>query len=100
MIAIIEDGTISSKIAKKVFVHLAKNGGGAREYVEKQVWSKSQIQLSWFQSSTKSLPITKPQLPTSSQANATQIKAFTGFLMKATKGQANPQVALKLLAQE
>ena len=24
-----------SKIAKKVFVHLAKNGGGAREYVEK-----------------------------------------------------------------
>ena len=35
MIAIIEDGTISSKIAKKVFVHLAKNGGGAREYVEK-----------------------------------------------------------------
>ena len=26
-------------------------------------------------------------------------KAFTGFLMK-TKGQANPQVALKLLAQE
>ena len=27
MIAIIEDGTISSKIAKKVFVHLAKNGG-------------------------------------------------------------------------
>ena len=44
MIAIIEDGTISSKIAKKVFVHLAKNGGGAREYVEKkQVWFKSQI---------------------------------------------------------
>ena len=27
-------------------------------------------------------------------------KAFTGFLMKATKGKANPQVALKLLAQE
>ena len=27
-------------------------------------------------------------------------KAFTCFLMKATKGQANPQVALKLLAQE
>ena len=27
-------------------------------------------------------------------------KAFTGFLMKATKGQANPQVAQQLLAQE
>ncbi|MFX3962444.1 Asp-tRNA(Asn)/Glu-tRNA(Gln) amidotransferase GatCAB subunit B, partial [Streptococcus suis] len=27
-------------------------------------------------------------------------KAFTGFLIKATKGQANPQVAQQLLAQE
>ncbi|HER9716223.1 TPA: Asp-tRNA(Asn)/Glu-tRNA(Gln) amidotransferase GatCAB subunit B, partial [Streptococcus pyogenes] len=35
MIAIIADGTISSKMAKKVFVHLAKNGGSARAYVEK-----------------------------------------------------------------
>ena len=34
MIRLIEDETISSKIAKKVFVHLAKNGGGAREYVD------------------------------------------------------------------
>ena len=46
MIAIIEDGTISSKIAKKVFVHLAKNGGGAREYGgKKQAWCKSLIQM-------------------------------------------------------
>ena len=34
-------------------------------------------------------------------ANVTNAdKAFTGFLMKATKGQANPQVAQQLLAQE
>lgn len=46
MIAIIEDGTISSKIAKKVFVHLAKNGGGAREYVEKAGMVQISIQLS------------------------------------------------------
>ncbi len=36
VIAIIEDGTISSKIAKKVFVHLAKNGGGARGNTSKK----------------------------------------------------------------
>lgn len=35
---------------------------------------------------------------TSGKRNAD--KAFTGFLMKATKGQANPQVAQQLLAQE
>ena len=100
MIAIIEDGTISSKIAKKVFVHLAKNGGGAREYVEK----------SWFDTDFRSWSL-DPNHPPSLADNEAAVadfksgkrnadKAFTGFLMKATKGQANPQVALKLLAQE
>ncbi|MCT2957187.1 Asp-tRNA(Asn)/Glu-tRNA(Gln) amidotransferase subunit GatB [Streptococcus thermophilus] len=100
MIAIIEDGTISSKIAKKVFVHLAKNGGGAREYVEKaglvqisdpevlipiihQVFADNEAAVADFKSGKRNAD-----------------KAFTGFLMKATKGRANPQVALKLLAQE
>ena len=93
MIAIIEDGTISSKIAKKVFVHLAKNGGGAREYVEKaglvqisdpevlipiihQVFADNEAAVADFKSGKRNAD-----------------KAFTGFLMKATKGQANPQVA-------
>ncbi|MGQ9412137.1 Asp-tRNA(Asn)/Glu-tRNA(Gln) amidotransferase subunit GatB [Streptococcus pluranimalium] len=100
MLALIEDGTISSKIAKKIFVHLAKNGGSAREYVEKaglvqisdpdvlipiihQVFADNQAAVADFKSGKRNAD-----------------KAFTGFLMKATKGQANPQVALKLLAQE
>ena len=74
MIAIIEDGTISSKIAKKVFVHLAKNGGGAREYVEKA----GMVQISdpdvLIPIIHQSSPITKLLLPTSSQANETQTR--------------------------
>ncbi len=35
MIRLISDGTISSKIAKKVFIELAKNGGSAEEFVKK-----------------------------------------------------------------
>ena len=100
MLAIIADGTISSKIAKKVFVHLAKNGGSAREYVEEaglvqisdpavlipiihQVFEDNEAAVADFKSGKRNAD-----------------KAFTGFLMKATKGKANPQVALKLLAQE
>lgn len=100
MLAIIADGTISSKIAKKVFVHLAKNGGSTREYVEKaglvqisdpavlipiihQVFEDNEAAVADFKSGKRNAD-----------------KAFTGFLMKATKGKANPQVALKLLAQE
>ncbi|MFU2181929.1 Asp-tRNA(Asn)/Glu-tRNA(Gln) amidotransferase subunit GatB [Streptococcus pluranimalium] len=100
MLALIEDGTISSKIAKKVFVHLAKNGGSAREYVEKaglvqisdpevlipiihQVFAANESAVADFKSGKRNAD-----------------KAFTGFLMKATKGQANPQVAQKLLKEE
>lgn len=100
MIALIADGTISSKIAKKVFVHLAKEGGSAKEYVEKaglvqisdpailipmihQVFADNEAAVADFKSGKRNAD-----------------KAFTGFLMKATKGQANPQVAQQLLAQE
>ncbi|MFS1664622.1 Asp-tRNA(Asn)/Glu-tRNA(Gln) amidotransferase subunit GatB [Streptococcus sp. zg-JUN1979] len=100
MMSLIEDGTISSKIAKKVFVHLAKNGGSAKTYVKEagliqisdpevlipiinQVFKDNEAAVNDFKSGKRNAD-----------------KAFTGFLMKATKGQANPQVALKLLAQE
>ena len=90
----------TSAATKKVFVRLAKNGGGAREYVEKaglvqisdpdvlipiihQVFADNEAAVADFKSGKRNAD-----------------KAFTGFLMKATKGQANPQVALKLLAQE
>ncbi|AND78704.1 Asp-tRNA(Asn)/Glu-tRNA(Gln) amidotransferase subunit GatB [Streptococcus pantholopis] len=100
MLTLIQDATISSKIAKKVFTHLAKKGGSAREYVEKaglvqisdpdallpiihQVFADNQGAVADFKSGKRNAD-----------------KAFTGFLMKATKGQANPQVAQKLLKEE
>ena len=36
MIKLIEDGTISSKIAKKVFKELIENGGDAEEIVKEK----------------------------------------------------------------
>lgn len=100
MISLINDGTISSKIAKKVFVHLAKNGGSAADYVK----SAGLVQISdpailiplihqIFEQEEKAVADFK-----SGRRNAD--KAFTGFLMKASKGQVNPQVAQQLLAQE
>ena len=90
----------TSATTKKVFVHLAKNGGGAREYVEKA----GMVQIS---DSAVLIPIIHQVFADNEAAVAdfksgkrNADKAFTGFLMKATKGQANPQVALKLLAQE
>ncbi len=100
MLTIIADGTISSKIAKKVFVHLAKNGGSARAYVEEaglvQI-SDPAVLLPMIHQVFEDNPAAVADF-LSGKRNAD--KAFTGFLMKASKGKANPQVALKLLAQE
>ena len=49
MITLINDGTISSKIAKKVFKELIENGGDAKEVVEAKVWFNYLIQRNYYQ---------------------------------------------------
>lgn len=100
MIALIEDGTISSKQAKKVFKVLADKGGSAKEVVEVE----GLVQLS---DPAQLLPLITEILDNNQQSiddyKAGKKKA-TGFLvgqiMKATKGQANPQVVNQLLTEE
>ena len=100
MINLIADGTISSKMAKKVFKELIENGGDAKEVVV----AKGLIQLS---DPAQLLPVINDIL----SANEQSIEDFkngkdraVGFLvgqiMKATKGQANPGVVNKLLMEE
>lgn len=100
MLRLISDGTISSKIAKKVFVELAKNGGSAEEFVKKA----GLVQIS---DPAVLLPIIHEVFAANEQSVAdyrggkqNAAKALVGQLMKATKGQANPGVAQKLLYQE
>lgn len=100
MIGLIEDGTISSKQAKKVFKLLADKGGSAKEVVE----AEGLVQLS---DPAQLLPLITEILDNNQQSiddyKAGKKKA-TGFLvgqiMKATKGQANPQVVNQLLTEE
>lgn len=100
MILLIEDGTISSKIAKKVFKELIENGGNAKEVVE----AKGLVQLS---DPAQLLPIINDIL----EQNAQSIEDFkngkdraigflVGQIMKATKGKANPGVVNQLLMAE
>ncbi|GAB2024888.1 Asp-tRNA(Asn)/Glu-tRNA(Gln) amidotransferase subunit GatB [Lactovum odontotermitis] len=100
MLKLIADGTISSKIAKRVFVELAKNGGSAEEFVKKaglvQISDPAQlipIIQEVFAANEKSINDYKG-------GNKNAAKALIGQLMKATKGQANPQVAQQLLNAE
>ena len=100
MIRLIADGTISSKIAKKVFRELITNGGHAQEVVEKNGW----VQLS---DPSKLLPIINEILDNNQQSvddfkngKDRAVGFLVGQIMKATKGQANPGIVNKLLQDE
>ncbi|EZH64705.1 glutamyl-tRNA amidotransferase [Bacillaceae bacterium JMAK1] len=99
MIKLIEDGTISGKIAKKVFNEMMKNGGEAKQIVE----DKGLVQIS----DEGQLKAIVDNILDNNQQSIEDFKngkdkAF-GFLvgqaMKETKGKANPQVINKLIKE-
>ncbi|WP_124058546.1 Asp-tRNA(Asn)/Glu-tRNA(Gln) amidotransferase subunit GatB [Vaginisenegalia massiliensis] len=99
MIGLIEDGTISSKIAKRLFKILATEGGDAQTVVEKH----GMAQLS---DPAKLLPIIEEIVANNQQSledykngKDRAVGFFVGQIMKATKGQANPQVVNQLLLE-
>ena len=100
MIQLIVDGTISSKIAKKVFQELIKNGGDPKVIVKE----KGLIQLS---DPAQLLPMINEVLDNNAQSvedfkngKDRAVGFLVGQIMKATKGQANPGVVNQLLQQE
>ncbi|PAE43113.1 Asp-tRNA(Asn)/Glu-tRNA(Gln) amidotransferase subunit GatB [Bacillus sp. 7884-1] len=100
MIKLIENGTISSKIAKTVFKELIENGGEA----EKIVKDKGLVQISDEGTLLKIISEVLDSNPQSVEDFKNGKNKAVGFLvgqlMKATKGQANPQMVNQLLQQE
>ncbi|WP_445490015.1 Asp-tRNA(Asn)/Glu-tRNA(Gln) amidotransferase subunit GatB [Niallia sp. 03133] len=100
MIKLIENGTISSKIAKQVFKELIEKGGNAESIVKE----KGLVQISDEGALLKIIGEALDNNPQSIEdfKNGKQkaIGFLVGQIMKATKGQANPQLVNKLLVQE
>jgi aspartyl-tRNA(Asn)/glutamyl-tRNA(Gln) amidotransferase subunit B len=100
MIKLIENGTISSKIAKTVFKELIENGGDAEQIVKE----KGLVQISDEGTLLKIISEVLDNNPKSIEDFKGGKAKATGFLvgqiMKATKGQANPQLVNQLLQQE
>lgn len=100
MIKLIENGTISSKIAKTVFKELIENGGDA----EKIVKDKGLVQISdegtLLKIITEVLDANPQSIEDFKNGKNKAVGFLVGQLMKATKGQANPQIVNQLLNQE
>jgi aspartyl-tRNA(Asn)/glutamyl-tRNA(Gln) amidotransferase subunit B len=100
MIKLINDGTISSKIAKTVFKELIENGGDPEQIVKE----KGLVQISDEGALLKIIADVLDANPQSIEDFKNGKKKAAGFLvgqiMKVTKGQANPQMVNKLLVEE
>ncbi|WP_280770341.1 Asp-tRNA(Asn)/Glu-tRNA(Gln) amidotransferase subunit GatB [Salipaludibacillus daqingensis] len=100
MIKLIEKGTISSKIAKKVFKELIENGGDP----EKIVKDKGLVQISDEGEIRKMVNETLDSNPQSIEDYQNGKDKAIGFLvgqvMKASRGKANPQMVNQLLVEE
>jgi len=94
------DGTISSKIAKKVFAELIEHGGDAEKIVKEkglvQVSDSGQL-LAWVNEALDNNP---KSIEDYKNGRDRAIGFLVGQIMKASKGQANPQMINKMLLEE
>jgi aspartyl-tRNA(Asn)/glutamyl-tRNA(Gln) amidotransferase subunit B len=100
MISLIQDGTLSSKLAKKVFQELVEKGGDPESIVKE----KGLVQISDEGTLRKIVTETLDSNPQSIEDFKSGKERAIGFLigqmMKATKGQANPPLLNKILLEE
>ncbi|MED3122774.1 Asp-tRNA(Asn)/Glu-tRNA(Gln) amidotransferase subunit GatB [Bacillus wiedmannii] len=100
MVQLIEKGTISSKIAKKVFNELIEKGGDPEEIVK----AKGLVQISdegtLCKVVTEILDNNEQSIEDFKNGKDRAIGFLVGQIMKATKGQANPPLVNKILLEE
>ena len=100
MIKLIEDGTISTKIAKKVFKELIEKGGIADDIVK----AKGLVQISdegtLRTMVTETLAANPQSIVDYKEGKGRALGFLVGQIMKASKGQANPQLVNKILLEE
>jgi len=99
LIDLIEDGTISGRIAKDVFSDMLASGDDPAEIVERrglrQISDADALERIVFEIITAN-----PDQVESYRKNPKALGWFVGQVMKATKGQANPQLVNEVLRKK
>ncbi|MDX2271523.1 MAG: Asp-tRNA(Asn)/Glu-tRNA(Gln) amidotransferase subunit GatB [Cyanobacteriota bacterium] len=100
LIALIELGTISSKIAKDILPELLEKGGSARELVTAKGLTQISDSSALQQIIQAILDENPTQLEQYRSGKTKLLGYFVGQLMKKTQGRADPQLANTLLQQK
>ncbi len=99
MVEMIQNGTISNNIAKKILPELLKNGGSTKEIVEKQGLSVISDENAIKTIIEKIVANNPTQVEQYKSGKQQLFGFFVGQVMKETKGRANPQIINKLLKE-
>ncbi|PLR99225.1 Asp-tRNA(Asn)/Glu-tRNA(Gln) amidotransferase subunit GatB [Bacillus sp. T33-2] len=100
MIKLIENGTISSKIAKTVFKELIEHGGDAEQIVKEKGLVQISDEGALLKIITEIIDANPQSVEDFKGGKGKAVGFLVGQVMKATKGQANPPLVNKLLAEE
>ncbi|RST70810.1 Asp-tRNA(Asn)/Glu-tRNA(Gln) amidotransferase subunit GatB [Siminovitchia acidinfaciens] len=100
LIKLIENGTISSKIAKKVFSELIEKGGDPEVIVKEKGLVQISDEGALLKIIGEVLDANEQSVEDFKSGKGRALGFLVGQVMKATKGQANPPLVNKLLAQE
>lgn len=99
MLDLMDDGTISVRMAKDVFEEMYQTGKGARQVVEEKGMSQISDQGA-LQTIVKEIIASNPKAVADFQKGKQNAVGFlVGQVMRATRGQANPQIANQLVSE-
>lgn len=100
MIELIDKGTISNNIAKKLIVPLIEKGGSAKKIVEEQGMSVISDEGALKDTIKKILEANKDSVEKYKSGKPQLLGFFVGQVMKETKGRANPETVNMILKEE
>jgi len=100
MIDLIDKGTISNNIAKKLIVSLIEKGGSAKKLVEAQGMSVISDEGALKDTIKKILEVNQGEVEKYKSGKPQLFGFFVGQVMRETKGRANPETVNKLLKEE
>ncbi len=100
MIALIENNTISGKIAKEVFAEMFKTGKDAQAIVKEKGLEQVTDTGAIESLVDEAIANNAPQVQQYKDGNAKVLQFFVGQVMKLSRGKANPAMVVELLKQK
>ncbi|RAL24362.1 Asp-tRNA(Asn)/Glu-tRNA(Gln) amidotransferase subunit GatB [Thermoflavimicrobium daqui] len=100
MISLIQNGTISSKLAKNVFKEMIETGHDPKQIVEEKGWVQISDEGQLKEEVAKVLDHNPQSVEDLKNGKERAIGFLVGQVMKATKGKANPQLVNKLIREQ